>query len=72
MASYGSMVTVFALFLFIYALLESFIGHRILLCDYNVNSRPEYSSRGYVFGHSYQSEIFYRSTVLKFWTFSII
>lgn len=70
-ASYGSLLTVFALFLFIYTLLESFIGHRLLLCDYHVNRSPEFSSRGYVFGHSYQSEIFYRSTVLKFWTFSI-
>lgn len=66
MASYGSMIRVFALFLFIYVLLESFIGHRLLLLDYYINSSPEYSARGYVFGHSYQSEVFYSSTIIKF------
>ena len=66
MASYGSIISVFALFLFIYVLLESFVGHRIFLFDYYVNSGPEYSLSGYVFGHSYQSEIFYRSIVFKF------
>lgn len=66
MASYGSIISVFALFLFIYVLLESFVGHRIFLFDYYVNSGPEYSFSGYVFGHSYQSEIFYRSIVFKF------
>ena len=65
-ASYGSIIRVFALFLFIYVLAESFISHRVLLFDYHNNSRPENSIRGYVFGHSYQSEIFYSSTVLKF------
>ena len=66
MASYGSIISVFALFLFIYVLLESFVGHRIFLFVYYVNSGPEYSLSGYVFGHSYQSEIFYRSIVFKF------
>lgn len=66
MASYGSMIRVFALFLFIYVLLESFAGHRLLLLDFYVNSRPEYRISGYVFGHRYQSEVFYRSIVLKF------
>lgn len=70
-ASYGSIISIFALFLFIFVLLESFIGQRLLLTDYHINSRPEFSSRGYVFGHSYQSEIFYSSTILKFWVFSI-
>lgn len=66
MASYGSIVRVFALFLFIYVLSESFISHRVLLFDYHNNRGPENSFRGYVFGHRYQSEIFYSSTVLKF------
>lgn len=66
LASYGSMIRVFALFLFIYVLLESFVGHRLLLLDYYVNRSPEYRSSGYVFGHSYQSEVFYSSTIIKF------
>uniref|UniRef100_A0A915AYT6 Cytochrome c oxidase subunit 1 n=1 Tax=Parascaris univalens TaxID=6257 RepID=A0A915AYT6_PARUN len=41
MASYGSIISVFALFLFIYVLLESFISHRLFLFDYYVNSGPE-------------------------------
>lgn len=71
LASYGSIISVFALFLFVYVLLESFVGYRVFLFDYHVNSRPECSLSGYVFGHSYQSEIFYRSVVFKVWTFSI-
>ena len=66
LASYGSMISVFALFLFIYVLAESFIRHRLVLFDYYINRSPECSIRGYVFGHSYQSEIFYSSTILKF------
>nr|ADU78509.1 cytochrome c oxidase subunit I [Baylisascaris ailuri] len=65
-ASYGSMISVFALFLFVYVLLESFMSHRVFLFDYYVNSSPEYSLSGYVFGHSYQSEIFYSSIIFKF------
>lgn len=66
MASYGSMIRVFALFLFIFVLLESFMSHRLMLDDYFMNRSPEYRMRRYVFGHRYQSEIFYRSTIIKF------
>ena len=66
LASYGSMIRVFALFLFIFVLLESFMSHRLMLDDYFMNRRPEYRIRRYVFGHRYQSEIFYSSTIIKF------
>lgn len=58
MASFGSMLSTFGLVLFIYTLMESFFGFRLLLLDNFVNSRPEYSLRNYVCGHSYQSEIY--------------
>jgi hypothetical protein len=65
MASYGSMIRTFGLFLFIYVLLESFFSYRLVLNDYFVNRRPENRLRGYVFGHSYQREIYFRTTSLK-------
>lgn len=58
-SSFGSMIRVFSLFLFLYVLLESFITFRILLQDYNINRGPEGSLRNYIFGHSYQREIFF-------------
>ena len=51
--------------LFIYVLLESFFRYRLVLNDFFVNRRPEYRLRGYVFGHRYQSEIYFRSASLK-------
>lgn len=65
LASYGSIVSVFALFLFIYCILESFLGYRLTLFDYFPNRSPEGSLGGYVYGHSYQSEVYYNSSVLK-------
>lgn len=64
-SSYGSIIRTFGLFLFIYVLIESFFRYRLVLNDYFVNRRPEYRIRGYVFGHSYQSEIYFRSSSLK-------
>ena len=65
LASYGSIIRTFGLFLFIYVLLESFFRYRLVLNDFFVNRRPEYRLRGYVFGHRYQSEIYFRSASLK-------
>ena len=65
MASYGSIISTFGLFLFIYVLLESFFSYRLVLNDYFVNRRPESSLSNYVFGHRYQSEIYFRRTSLK-------
>nr|BAV82643.1 cytochrome c oxidase subunit I [Ancylostoma duodenale] len=65
MSSYGSMISVFALFLFLYVLFESFFSYRLVLSDNFINSSPEYSLSSYVFGHSYQSEIYFSCSVLK-------
>jgi len=59
LSSYGSILSVFALFLFLYTLLESFTTFRVLLFDYGINNGPEGSLRSYVFGHSYQSEVYF-------------
>jgi heme/copper-type cytochrome/quinol oxidase subunit 1 len=64
-ASYGSIIRTFGLFLFIYVLLESFFSYRLVLNDYFVNRSPEYRLSGYVFGHSYQREIYFRTSSLK-------
>lgn len=64
-SSYGSIIRTFALFLFIYVLMESFFRYRLVLNDNFVNRSPEYRIRGYVFGHRYQSEIYFRSRSLK-------
>lgn len=61
MASYGSIISSFGLFLFIYLLLESFFMNRLVIVDYFSNSRPEYSLSNNVFGHRYQSEIYFSS-----------
>lgn len=60
LSSFGSMIRVFSLFLFLYLLIESFISYRVLLIDYNINRSPEGTLRNYIFGHSYQSEIYFR------------
>nr|ACB06132.1 cytochrome c oxidase subunit I [Caenorhabditis briggsae]ACB06156.1 cytochrome c oxidase subunit I [Caenorhabditis briggsae]ACB06180.1 cytochrome c oxidase subunit I [Caenorhabditis briggsae] len=64
-ASYGSMISTFGLFLFIYVLLESFFSYRLVISDYYSNSSPEYCMSNYVFGHSYQAEIYFSTTSLK-------
>lgn len=64
-SSYGSILRTFGLFLFIYILIESFFSYRLVLNDYFTNRRPEYRISNYVFGHSYQSEIYFRTSRLK-------
>ena len=64
-ASYGSIIRTAGLFLFIYVLLESFFSYRLVIRDYYSNRSPEYCIRNYVFGHSYQAEIYFSTTSLK-------
>lgn len=59
-SSYGSLLRVFAIFLLIYVILDSFISFRVLIVDYNVNRSPESSLRSFVFGHRYQREVYFR------------
>nr|YP_009383838.1 cytochrome c oxidase subunit I [Cylicostephanus minutus]ARS44139.1 cytochrome c oxidase subunit I [Cylicostephanus minutus] len=65
MSSYGSMISVFALFLFLYTLVNSFGSSKVMMNDAFINSSPEYSMSSYVFGHSYQSEIYFSCSVMK-------
>nr|YP_009642618.1 cytochrome c oxidase subunit I [Heterakis dispar]QCI56224.1 cytochrome c oxidase subunit I [Heterakis dispar] len=58
-SSYGSMISIFGLFSFLYVLLESFFSYRLVINDNYVNSSPEQSYSNSVFTHSYQSEIYY-------------
>jgi len=58
-SSYGSILRTFALFLFIFIMLDSLLNSQLVISDYSRNSRPERSLRNFVFGHSYQSEIFF-------------
>ena len=64
-SSFGSLVRVFGLFMFIFMLLDSYYSYRVLLFDNYYNRSPEYSYRSYVFGHSYQSEVYLRVSSLK-------
>lgn len=58
-SSFGSMLTNFGLFLFIYLLIDSFFSYRLFLVDFTPNVRPEVVYRNYVFGHSYHSDIYF-------------
>ena len=64
-SSYGSIIRVFALFLFLYTLINSFGRSKVIMNDFFINSRPEYRISRYVFGHRYQSEIYFRCSVIK-------
>lgn len=53
------MIRMFALFAFVYVLVESFVSCRLMVVDYFYSRTPEYTLRNYVFGHSYQSEVYF-------------
>lgn len=57
-ASYGSLISMFGLFLFIFIIIECFISYRLVVVDHYSNYRPERVFGGYVFRHSYQSNIY--------------
>lgn len=65
-SSYGSLLRVFALFVFIFLLVESFYSYRTVLIDNFYNRSPEYSFSMYVFGHSYQSDVYFSRSNLKY------
>ena len=62
-SSYGSIISVFALFAFLFVLLESLFSYRVVVIDNFINRSPENSLRTYVFGHRYQSDIYFTATV---------
>lgn len=57
-SSYGSLIRMFALFVFIYVLLESFMSFRLVLVDYFYRSSPEHSNGGYIFHHSFSEDVY--------------
>jgi len=64
-SSFGSFVRTFSLFLFIYLIIDSLFCAQVVISDYSTNRSPEGSLRNFVFGHSYQSEIFFRIRKMK-------
>jgi cytochrome c oxidase subunit 1 len=59
LASFGSMLRVFALFLFVFLLLDSLLKSVFFLVEEFINRGPEGGFSFYVFSHSYQSEVFF-------------
>lgn len=53
------MLRVFALFLFVYLLFESFSSSRFFLIENFVNSSPEVVLSSYVFGHSFLGDVYF-------------
>lgn len=59
LSSYGSMLSVFSLLLFVFLIFDSLLSLRLFLFEGGTNSSPEGAFSRYVFGHSYQNEIFF-------------
>jgi len=59
LASFGSMLSVFALLLFVYLLLDSLLKQSLFLVEEFTNGGPEGSLSFYVFSHSYQREAYF-------------
>lgn len=59
LSSYGSMLRVFALLLFVFLLFDSLLSSRLFLFEGFINNSPEAAFGGYVFGHRYQGEMFF-------------
>jgi len=53
------MLSVFALLLFVYLLLDSLLKQTLFLVEEFTNSGPEGALRFYVFSHSYQRECYF-------------
>jgi len=59
-SSFGSILSIFSLFLFLKILFKSFLESSFLLSDSFINNTPEYSYSNYVFRHSFLCEIYFR------------
>jgi len=59
LASFGRMLRVFALLLFVYLLLDSLLKQVLFLLEEFVNGGPEGALSFYVFSHSYQREVYF-------------
>ncbi len=60
LSSFGSLISIFSLFFFVFVLLESFISYRVLVVDYFNGVRPENTNLGYNFYHSFQDGVYFR------------
>jgi heme/copper-type cytochrome/quinol oxidase subunit 1 len=58
-ASFGRMLSVFSLLLFVFLLFDSLNKSCLLLLDEFTNYSPEASLGFYVFSHGYQREVFF-------------
>lgn len=59
-ASFGRMLRVFSLLLFVYLLFDSFYTFRLFVSEDFMNNGPEGVMGVYVFGHSYLGDMFFR------------
>nr|YP_010489345.1 cytochrome c oxidase subunit I [Strongyloides cebus]UWK23990.1 cytochrome c oxidase subunit I [Strongyloides cebus] len=57
-SSYGSVLSMFSLFLFLFVLYDSFLSYRLLLLDYFMNNSPELVYL-YNFSHSFKSDVYF-------------
>jgi len=58
-ASFGRILSVFSLLLFVFLLLDSVLKHSLFFVEEFINSGPENSLSFYVFSHGYQCEIYF-------------
>jgi heme/copper-type cytochrome/quinol oxidase subunit 1 len=58
-ASFGRVLSVFSLFLFVYLLLDSFLSMSFFLSEEFVNCSSEGSLSFFVFSHGYQEDILF-------------
>jgi len=61
LASFGSLITLFSLFLFIYLIIESFLSYRLVENDYFINNSPENLNSINVYQHRYQNDIYFNT-----------
>lgn len=59
LSSYGRILRVFALLLFVFLIFDSFFNSRLFIFEGFINTSPEVSFGSYVFGHRYQNEMFF-------------
>jgi heme/copper-type cytochrome/quinol oxidase subunit 1 len=59
LSSFGSLLRIFSLFLFVFLLFDSFFSFKFFFVDEFVNSGAEGVLSFFVFSHSYQRDIFF-------------
>lgn len=59
LSSFGSLLTLFSVFLFVFFLFESLISYRLFFFDDKISRFSDSSFSSYVFGHRYQACVFF-------------